>query len=130
MRITPTATWLLELGSSLQAFGFSIFLLHSVLKPKAMFYRALNWKWIRQIGVLSYSLYIWQQLFWSPPHIFGLERFWWAGLWIPPLFVVAAISYYGLERPLLKLRNHFRKIKLADSLSTSSQQSQRIADDN
>jgi peptidoglycan/LPS O-acetylase OafA/YrhL len=103
---------MIEFGNSLQALGFSILLLHSVVAPGWSFYRILNWAWVRQIGILSYSLYIWQQLFWRPPQNWQLNHIWWMGLWIIPLFVVAAISYYGLERPFLKLRNRYREVKL------------------
>jgi peptidoglycan/LPS O-acetylase OafA/YrhL len=103
---------MIEFGNSLQALGFSILLLHSVVAPGWGFYRILNWAWIRQIGILSYSLYIWQQLFWRPPENWQLNHVWWMGLWIIPLFVIAAISYYGLERPFLKLRNRYREVKL------------------
>ena len=101
--------WLaIRLGPTLQALGFSFLLLHSVVAPQWGFYRALNWAWVRQIGVLSYSLYIWQQLFWSPPKSLGLSHTWWMGLWIIPLFTVATVSYYGIERPFLELRKRFR----------------------
>ena len=96
--------------SSLQALGISILLLQSVIAPHQSFYRALNWNWVRQVGVLSYSIYIWQQLFWSAPK--GLNHIWWMGVWIIPLFLTAFVSYYGLERPLLKLRERYRKMKL------------------
>jgi peptidoglycan/LPS O-acetylase OafA/YrhL len=103
----------IEFGDSLQDMGFSIFLLHSLVEPDWSLYRALNWTWVRRIGVLSYSLYIWQQLFWAGPKLSGLDRIWWMGLWLLPLFAVASISYYGLERPLLTLRERYRKMKLA-----------------
>ena len=38
---------------SLQAIGFSLLLLQSVLYPSRGFYRALNWKWVAHLGVLS-----------------------------------------------------------------------------
>ena len=100
-------------GPTLQALGFSILLLQSVLAPNWFCYRALNWDWVRRIGVLSYSIYIWQQLFWGSPQFLGLNRFWWMGLWIIPLFAVTMASYYGLERPLIKLRSRYREVKLS-----------------
>ena len=102
-----------EAGPTIQALGFSILLLHSVLAPGWFCYRALNWGWVRQIGIWSYSIYIWQQLFWGPPRCFGLNHFWWMGLWIFPLFAVTLASYYGLERPFLKLRSRHREVKLS-----------------
>jgi peptidoglycan/LPS O-acetylase OafA/YrhL len=97
-------------GDSLQAGGFAILLLQSILSPRMGFYRMLNWSWVRFIGVLSYSLYIWQQLFCAPPEMFGLKQVWWMSFpwWLVSVFIVASISYYGFERPLLKLRARFR----------------------
>ena len=100
-------------GATFQAVGFGFLLIHSLLEPRLDFYRVLNWKWVVWIGVLSYSLYIWQQIFFSkawrgeltPDQLVDPL---WAVFWVLPVFGVAMISYYGLERPLLKLRFRFR----------------------
>jgi peptidoglycan/LPS O-acetylase OafA/YrhL len=99
--------WVIRFGPLLQAIGFSLLLLQSVVAPEWCIYRPLNWGWVRQIGVLSYSIYIWQALFWSPPDWLGLGKIWWLGLWLPPLLIVAVLSYYGLERPLVRLRRQY-----------------------
>jgi peptidoglycan/LPS O-acetylase OafA/YrhL len=49
-------------------------------------------------GALSYSLYIWQQLF-LPPRAAGI---WQRAPWsLASVFVCAATSYYVVERPLI-----------------------------
>jgi peptidoglycan/LPS O-acetylase OafA/YrhL len=100
-------------SNSFQSFGFAILLLHSINRPKQFCYRWLNWPWIQRIGVLSYSIYIWQQLFCTPPELFGMKPVWWMSFpgWLIAVLVVASISYYGFERPLLKLRARFRDAK-------------------
>ena len=100
------------LGNIMQALGFAVLLLQSVTTPERRFYRMLNWSWVCRLGVLSYSLYIWQQLFCTTPGIFGLQDAWWMSFpgWLPAVLIVAALSYYGLERPVLKLRAGFREI--------------------
>ncbi|MGB6978301.1 MAG: hypothetical protein WBD66_03785, partial [Candidatus Acidiferrales bacterium] len=67
--------------------------------------RILNWKPIAFVGVLSYSLYVWQQPF--------LDRH--STAWVNAfpqnlIFgVIAALgSYLLLEKPLLKLRHRLR----------------------
>ena len=102
---------LIGVGPTLQAFGFAILILHSIVSPSTSFYRMLNWTWLCWLGVLSYSLYIWQQLFCASPEIFGWKQMWWMSFpgWLLPVFIMAITSYYGLERPLLKLRAYFRK---------------------
>lgn len=98
--------------NSMQGFGFGLLLLDSVFLPWKPVYRWLNWSWVRFIGVLSYSIYIWQQLFWIPPEEFGMKPAWWMSFpgWILSALVTGTISYYGFERPLLKMRARFRDV--------------------
>jgi peptidoglycan/LPS O-acetylase OafA/YrhL len=97
-------------GPSLQGIGFSILLLQSIISPVLWFYRCLNWKWVGWIGVLSYSIYIWQQLFCNSLEQFHVEGLWWLSWpgWLGSVMIASIVSYYGLERPLLKLRASFR----------------------
>lgn len=104
---SPTV-FLLQFGNSLQALGFSMLLLQSVLTPERGVYRALNWSWVRGLGILSYSIYIWQQLVWVAPKNWGLDHVWWMGCWILPLFVLAWVSYHLIERPFFRLRTYYR----------------------
>jgi peptidoglycan/LPS O-acetylase OafA/YrhL len=67
---------------------------------------ALEWKPLRWVGLLSYSLYVWQQLFLATQ----------SPLWTPfPLnmgcaFLAAIISYYLIESPLrTKIRAFFKQ---------------------
>lgn len=68
-------------------------LLHVVQNP----YRILNVKPVAWLGKISYSLYLWQQLF-----VYG-ER---SKPWYFVVFavVLASASYYLVEQPMLKLR--------------------------
>jgi len=98
-------------GNSSQAFGFAILLLLSVQYPQWGAFRALNWGRVCRIGVLSYSIYIWQGLFCTSPKVFGLDPVWWMSFpgWLVPVFIVSFTSYYGFERPFLKLRARLRR---------------------
>jgi peptidoglycan/LPS O-acetylase OafA/YrhL len=68
-------------------------LLHVVQTP----YWILNLRPVVWLGKISYSLYLWQQLF-----VFGTHSKPWYGV----LFAVgmASLSYYAVEQPLLRLR--------------------------
>jgi peptidoglycan/LPS O-acetylase OafA/YrhL len=64
--------------------------------------RILSWKATAAVGVLSYSLYLWQQLFLNP------QNSSWACRW--PVNVIlaagaAAASYVLVESPFLRLKN-------------------------
>lgn len=106
------ACWALDFicGRTLQSLGFALLMLQSIHAPHWGLYRLLNGVVLTQIGILSYSIYIWQQFFCTKPQVFGLPDAWWISypLWIVPALLVAALSYYGLERPLLVLRHRFR----------------------
>jgi peptidoglycan/LPS O-acetylase OafA/YrhL len=65
------------------------------------------------LGVLSYSTYIWQQIFClTDASIFGMKEGWWASfpVWILMALLAAHVSYYLMEKPLLGLRARFRKL--------------------
>jgi len=84
--------------------------MQSLVLPSGSYYRLLDQPLLRQVGLLSYSIYIWQQIFCSNPTEFGLGRVWWLSFpgWLIPVILVAIVSYYGLERPLFRLRARFR----------------------
>jgi peptidoglycan/LPS O-acetylase OafA/YrhL len=97
-------------GQTLQACGIAGLILQSIVKPGWGLYRLLNTSILVWIGTLSYSLYIWQQLFCSQPRSFGWPDVWWMSFpgWFIPAFITACASYYLLERPLMGLRSRFR----------------------
>ena len=97
-------------GASLQAIGFSVLMLNSVLFPARLGNNLLNLKYCVRLGVLSYSIYIWHQIFCTNPATFGLGNNMWMSfpLWILSSLATATVSYYCLERPILNLRHRFR----------------------
>lgn len=96
---------------TLQGAGFATLLLQSILFPEKIIFRPLNWQWVRQLGVLSYSVYIWQMMFCGTAQtVFGVQSAWWVDFpaWIFMSLIAAGISYYLLEKPLFELREKFR----------------------
>ncbi|HEY3704749.1 MAG TPA: acyltransferase [Terracidiphilus sp.] len=88
-------------GTTLISFGIAVLIHRSVHSPQDWAGRILNWKPVVFIGGLSYSLYLWQQLF--------LNRE--SGAWFNtyPQNLIGAVtlamaSYYAIERPMLRLR--------------------------
>jgi peptidoglycan/LPS O-acetylase OafA/YrhL len=92
-------------GSSVVNVVLAILIHRSVYCFRDRIGQALNWKPIAFVGVLSYSLYLWQQLFLNRNSTAWVNTF-------PQnlAFAVAAAlaSYLLLEKPLLKLRRHLR----------------------
>jgi len=76
----------------------------TVAEPESLASRVLEWKPLSWIGRVSYSIYLWQQLF-LPAHgvqrsLGWLQTFPWNLL---ALFGAAALSYYCVERPSMLL---------------------------
>ena len=79
-------------------------------------YRVLNMKPMVWIGTLSYSLYLWQQLF-----LDRSSQAWYAAFPanLGMAFLAGATSYYAIERPALRLRERRRPVWLASNSYTA-----------
>lgn len=53
-------------------------------------------KWVTRIGLISYSLYLWQQVFSGPAIAAGSPLQWW-----PLMVAFALFSYFCIERPAI-----------------------------
>jgi peptidoglycan/LPS O-acetylase OafA/YrhL len=72
--------------------------------------RVLEWKPLAFIGVLSYSLYIWQQPFLNRNSPSPLSAF---PINILVVVFAALASYYMIEQPFLKLKSRFNSSPIA-----------------
>ncbi len=70
--------------------------------PALLAARVLNWAPLAWIGRLSYSLYLWQQLFLDPTHADRWVCQFPQNILLP--LAAAALSHYAIERPCLRLR--------------------------
>ncbi len=78
-------------------------------RPSDIIGRVLELAPLRWIGRISYSLYLWQQL-WTPvvglPRPLGVLQQWPVNM--VAVFASAALSYYVIERPLIRLGSRWR----------------------
>ena len=84
--------------------------LHVIQHP----YRALNFAPVSWLGKISYSLYLWQELFCSNPDIhlgFAL---------VIPALLCASLSYYLIEQPMLRIRDRITNSRAARTAVSSS----------
>jgi peptidoglycan/LPS O-acetylase OafA/YrhL len=82
--------------------------LHVIQVP----YRVLNWSPVAWLGRISYSLYLWQELFCSNPSLhLGYAL-------VLPALGCACLSYYLVEQPMLRLRE--RRARRRESGGQSS----------
>jgi peptidoglycan/LPS O-acetylase OafA/YrhL len=92
------------LQTGVEGFLVPAILIGTVLNPGLLLSRILETSPMRWVGRISYSLYIWQQLFLGtirrPLPLGILQEF---PLNIVAVFICAATSYYLLERPLVRI---------------------------
>jgi len=102
-------------GSSIINLGLAVLIHRSIFYSRDVVGRMLNWKPIAFVGVLSYSLYLWQQ-----PFLNRESSSWTAAFPQNLVFsVVAALgSYFLLEKPLLKLRRRLRAPGTSETVPT------------
>ena len=99
---TYKGAYSITIGLSLRNIVILVLIFWSI-QVNTWFSRFLNTKVMVQIGIISYSIYIWQQLFLSNVSFSGQFKFPWN---IAILTVVAFASYYLLEKPIMNLKNH------------------------
>lgn len=88
-------------------------IISTVLRPTSLYARILEVQPIRWVGRISYSIYLWQMPFFSRHGWLALHTNF-LPLKILAILGVAALSYYAIERPMIKLA---RRRKRVDSLS-------------
>ena len=105
-----TNYWQLPFGYTICGAAIAFFLLWCTRNPASVVGRILNARPIVHIGVLSYSIYLWQTLFLHHDNklVFGhflrlltIFPLSWLGI-----LAVAELSFYLVERPSLQLRTH------------------------
>jgi peptidoglycan/LPS O-acetylase OafA/YrhL len=107
--LAVAAAWVWMLAGSVPSTGTLVesallpAILVSVIHwPASRFFRILEWGPLRWMGRISYGLYLWQQIFFTPEPAVTLSAA--ADAFLPRValtFSAAIASYYLLERPLL-----------------------------
>jgi peptidoglycan/LPS O-acetylase OafA/YrhL len=92
-RVAYHAFWL-----TMEGVALSIALIYLVRRPATLPGRFVNIRLLRYVGVLSYSLYLWQQMFVEAWHD-------WFPLNLLAALCCAVLSFYFVEKPALRLRN-------------------------
>jgi peptidoglycan/LPS O-acetylase OafA/YrhL len=103
---------------SVANFLVAVLLFYSVFGPKRIWFKLLNTALLNYIGLLSYSLYLWQQLFLSGSS-YWLMKF---PQCLACIGVMALFSYYIIEKPFNRLKAKFFKDK-----NTVPQKNERVA---
>ncbi len=92
----------LGLGITVEGFLLAFLLFYFVTNPTSFAGRILNHSILVHIGLISYSLYLWQQLFDGPVHIIRGSH----GLWLISIFACAEVSYFFVEKQSTRVRDY------------------------
>jgi peptidoglycan/LPS O-acetylase OafA/YrhL len=87
-----------------------IVMIATMLHPESWLGRFLEWTPMRFLGRISYSLYLWQELFFNPfaRPAQGTLQSHVVLCWLLT-FACAIASYYGVERPMIKVGHRMAK---------------------
>jgi len=109
--------YMLPFGYTLESLAISYLLLYFVTKPGSIGGRVLNAKPLVHIGLISYSLYLWQELFLTP--LLEAPNQWSGSILgrfpsnLIAVLLAAELSWQFVEKPALKARRMFERPKSA-----------------
>jgi len=83
------------------SFLIALLIISNLYPSQDIIFKALNGKWLSQLGIVSYSIYIWQQLFTSD----AMMKYYPYNLLL--LLLAGFGSYYLFERHFLRLKDKF-----------------------
>lgn len=93
-------------GQTVASLGIALVILTGVNDPGCAVGRVLEWRPLKSVGLISYSLYLWQQLFLGPgAAAWGLTGFGGALLGVAASLLSAYASYRLIEGPSHRLRD-------------------------
>lgn len=101
LRDTGLAVLTIALGFSVTAIAIALAVEYVVRTPESIAGRVLNFRPVRHIGIISYSIYLWQQLFTQSPLRFGMGTY-------ALILMAAEISFWVIERPMMRVRGRLQ----------------------
>ena len=116
-RSGPTGFYVLFCNPTFVAVASAMIVLYCMTRTDTFLAKALNTRVLTHIGVLSYSLYLWQQMFMSETAHVG-----WLGYGYA--FGIAEASYWFVEQPSLRLRSLWEPRLFGNRRATPIAQSQ------
>lgn len=93
-----------HLTGEITCIGFPLVVISTMLHPEGWLGRLLETRPFLFIGRISYSLYLWQQLFFLHRKDYSSLRFLQSTPWnLIAVLVCAILSYYVIEKPLMRM---------------------------
>lgn len=116
-----------SVGMSLNVILTAILIVQMIAFRESFGWEGLNWRWVRWLGLLSYSLYLYQQIAVRPAEKLATHLP--APLKLATIVAVvlacAVASYYVVEKPMLKLKERFEPSPPPGVLELANEASER-----
>lgn len=88
-----------------QSFVFPVLIIYTVFHPTTLAGKLLELAPLRWIGKISYSIYLWQQIFVQPSWVFNHVTF--VPFRLAGVLIMASLSFYLIERPMIRVGRKF-----------------------
>ena len=93
--------------SAAEAISYGLLVIWFIENPEKC--PLLRWKWVQWIGACSYSIYLWQQLFTGEATVYNTRSIAQSPFAIFAILACAALSYYFVELPSIRLGRFLSK---------------------
>ncbi len=117
--------WRFTLGYGLMNVGIALCLDWCMRNSTGAIGKVLNWRPVAFVGVLSYSLYLWQQPFLDRYSHSFLNRF---PLSIALAFAAALASHYLVEKPFLRIKKRFESERVKTAVVASEMRQDQLSE--
>lgn len=101
MHIVVKGLWLITYGLTIEIVAVSVIIMALIYKPAHWLSALLRRQPFQYVGMISFSLYLWQQMFCILGAPFQLQPY----LSVPAALLAASVSFYCIERPASRWRN-------------------------
>lgn len=112
LRFDTGRKWMYLIGWLMISLFAALVILGLMTDTAGWVQRALETRWLVYVGTISYSLYLWHFPILRGLKNYGLPLSKVATLGIGGSIVMALASYYFIERPFLRLKIRFQKVKV------------------
>jgi peptidoglycan/LPS O-acetylase OafA/YrhL len=85
----------------------AVLILDVCINPRSLVRKFLGMKWLVWTGTISYGLYLWHAIVYGTIDGFGFDARAVFFVGTPLTFLIAALSYYAMEKPIRMLKRRY-----------------------
>ncbi len=99
--------WMFHYGYFIVELLTAVLVLDLLINQKSIIRKLLVTRWLVWVGSISYGLYIWHFPIYRTLHAMGVRGSTFIVLSLFISFTIATLSYYAMEKPILKFKKRF-----------------------